>query len=258
MKEFELDQILLRGGIHAVFKIGCGLHGGCTVNQEEKDKWLELNEAAETLSRRLGFKFSELATQRIKEALSQETTPLYDYVMRLEDELDHRLLDEMKSRRFYCIEPDKMEFVDGKNLFGQEVTGAFPSTIIDIEEAGKCLAFERWTAVVFHLMRVMESGLRVLGRSLNLPATTNRNWETVLQRCDKELGKPNSQRSPEWALDDAFYSEASTMLRSVKDAWRNPTMHIGQVYTQAQAEDVWNSVRAFMRKLATKLKESNP
>ena len=100
----------------------------------------------------------------------------------------------MKSRTFLCIEPKQARLLIGESLFGKDVRVAFPSAIIDIEEAGKCLAFERWTACVFHLMRVMETGLHVLGDSLNLPLTTNRSWDAVLRKCGEELDKPVAKR----------------------------------------------------------------
>ena len=162
---------------------------------------------------------------------------------------------ETASSIFFVIELDKKHFVTDPNLFGAEVTTAFPSAVVDIEEAGKCFAFERWTASVFHLMRVMEMGLRVLGDTLKLPPNTNRNWEAILRKCDEELRKPFADKSPEWKSDEPFFAGATAMLRSVKDAWRNPTMHVEKVYTEEQAQDIWNAVKGFMRHLATQLKE---
>jgi hypothetical protein len=45
-------------------------------------------------------------------------------------------------------------------------------------------------------------------------------------------------------------------LRAVKDAWRNPTMHVRIAYDEEESRDVWNTVRVFMRHLATKLEEA--
>lgn len=173
----------------------------------------------------------------------------------LANDLLNRVSDEIEPRTYFCIEPSKQILIQDKNLFGLEVTNAFPSIVVDIEEAGKCIAFERWTASVFHLMRVMEIALHVLGNALKLPPTTSRNWDAILKQYEAELAKPLKDRCPEWAADDAFFSGATTFLRSVKDAWRNPTMHVERTYTEEQAEDVWNAIKGFMRHLATKLKE---
>ncbi len=251
MREFQPDQLFFMGGIHAARKIGAV---DTKLSQQEKENCLHDTESAETLCDRLGLSNSKMAIERIKSLLSQDEVSLKQFIQ-LTNELDNRIIDEMKSRKFLCIESDRLTLLDGKNLFGDEVTDAFPSAIVDIEEAGKCLALERWTASVFHLMRVMEVGLYVMGDTLALPRTTNRTWDAILKKCDAELTKPLSQRSPEWVTDEAFFSSATAMLRSVKDAWRNPTMHIEKVYTQEQAEDIWNTVKRFLRLLATKLKE---
>jgi hypothetical protein len=171
------------------------------------------------------------------------------------NELIKRIEDELSIVLLFSISNDKQYLVNQTNLFGDDVSKAFPSTTIDIEEAAKCLAFERFTACVFHMMRATEIGLNVLSNSLNLPPSTNRNWDSLLKKCELELSKPIAQRSPEWALDDVFYSGAAAMLRSIKDAWRNPTMHVEKVYTEEQAIDIWNAVKGFMRLLATKLHE---
>jgi len=142
--------------------------------------------------------------------------------------------------------------------FGQEVHSRFHTANYDMNEAGKCLSFGRNTAAVFHLMRVLEVGLRALGKALNDPSLDskrNPNWETILRKCDQELQKPHKDRSPEWAADEPFFSTATVNLRAVKDAWRNPTMHVEQVYDDEQAREVWSSARAFMRHLATKLQD---
>ena len=104
----------------------------------------------------------------------------------------------------------------------------------------------------------MEIGLRVLGDSLRDPRLNPKNnptWERILQRCDEESSKPLGQRSAEWQADEPFFSGAAARLRAVKDAWRNPTMHVETNYTEEASLDVLNHAQAFMRHLATKLHE---
>jgi hypothetical protein len=50
-----------------------------------------------------------------------------------------------------------------------------------------------------------------------------------------------------------FFSNATADLRSVKDAWRNPTLHIERIYDGEEASEIWNAVKTFMRGLAQKL-----
>ena len=180
--------------------------------------------------------------------------PLAQYVA----EIQQRLIDELDERTMIAIPASRVSYYLDVDLFGKEVSNRFPSATIDIMEAGKCLALNRNTASVFHLMRVMETGLRALARSLSDPRldpTRNPSWETILKKCDDELGKPIIERSIEWRSDNSFFSTAVANLRAVKDAWRNPTMHIEQTYNDETALEVWNAVRAFMRHLATKFSE---
>jgi hypothetical protein len=173
-------------------------------------------------------------------------------------ELKRSIERELRANLFLHVPEDKKKYFSGPYLFGPEVTRAFPSAGYDIEEAGKCLALARCTACVFHLMRVMELSLKTLGKTLNDPRLDpkrNPSWDAILKKCKEELEKERTKRAPEWASDDVFFSGAATMLMGVKDAWRNPTMHVEINYDEERALDVWNHVRAFMHHLATKLRE---
>lgn len=184
----------------------------------------------------------------------------YDQVIRKSPGLRDRIREEMSASIFFAFEPNKSQYYDTLSLLDSRLKAAFASTLFDFEEAGKCLAMARNTATVFHLMRVMESGLRALGKSLKdeyLDPTKNPNWEAILRKCSEELSKPLKDRPTEWKADDQFFSHAVANLRAVKDAWRNPTMHVGKKYTDEEAVEVFNAVRAFMRHLSMKLSEAN-
>jgi hypothetical protein len=89
-------------------------------------------------------------------------------------------------------------------LFGNDFAAKFASLSNEIEESAQCLVLDRWTASVFHLMRVIEVGLRSLGKSLNEPSLDpkkNPSWEAILRKCDDQLQKPNAHRSAEWQTD---------------------------------------------------------
>lgn len=198
------------------------------------------------------------ATARKIANLMKEESPTFKQLRDLTNELSGRLTDETASQLFFSVDEKKAPLISEKNLFGTPVTDAFPSATVDIEEAGKCLALGRSTACVFHLMRVMEAGLRALAKTLNDPnldPATNPNWGRILSRGNAELNKPPGKRSPEWAKNEQFFADVTARLLAVKDAWRNPTMHVEISYDDEKALDVWNSVGSFMRHLATKLHE---
>lgn len=174
------------------------------------------------------------------------------------EELQNRSEDELNRQACFVLRPDKARLYDEVKPFGEDVSVRFSNAILHIEEAVKCYATGRNTACVFHLMRVMEVGLRGLGKSLNNPnldPKRNPTWEAILKPCDDELKKPLKDRTDEWRSDELFFSNATANLRAVKDAWRNPTLHVEINYDEERALEIFNAVKAFMRHLATKVTE---
>lgn len=196
---------------------------------------------------------------QINRILGKKDKLTWDVYIEMQRALHDRVVDDLSHGEFFLVPPHRHKyFLDAKILFGEDVNRSFPSAIKDIEEAGKCFAFGRNTAMVFHLMRVMELGLRALGASLHdstLDPRTNPSWNTILRRCMRELELPINDRSQDWKQDNEFFSTATANLRAVKDAWRNPTMHIDRDYDEEEALDVLNAVKAFTRHLAVKLHE---
>ena len=173
-------------------------------------------------------------------------------------ELQGRMRDELSHMEIWLVSKEERRLLR-PGPFGPSYDATkFRSARDDIEEAAKCLAFGRGTACVFHLMRVMEVGLRALAASLNdesLDPKRNPSWDAILKKCDHQLTLRIADRSTEWRLDNDFYAEAVAQLHAVKDAWRNPTMHIERRYMPDEAEDVWSGVRSFMRHLSKKLSD---
>jgi hypothetical protein len=163
----------------------------------------------------------------------------------------------MEDQLFFHVPARKAEYYKKPELFGAEVSNSFPSAIFNLEEAGNCLALGRHTASVFHLQGVMQAGLNALGDAVGVPRTENRSWDAILKKIDPELSKKYTEKSPYFQQNEMFCAEAAALLRSVKIAWRNPTMHVEKVYDEEKALDVFNAVKGFMRHLATKLHEQD-
>ncbi|MEJ7811179.1 MAG: hypothetical protein WKG32_12270 [Gemmatimonadaceae bacterium] len=195
--------------------------------------------------------------ERMQKALTPECR--VDHAARMVDDLLERTHDQLAARHFLYVAPSLLPYHNAPlvDRWG-DVPDKFPSAAFDMEEAGKCLALGRHTASVFHLMRVLEAGLRALGASLGdakLDADANPTWERILARGNAELLKTADKRSPEWRAKQDFYAEALASLRAVKTAWRNPTMHVRGVYDEERTLDIFQAVRGLMRHLATELHE---
>jgi hypothetical protein len=162
---------------------------------------------------------------------------------------------ELSISVFYQVPREQAKYSDPHEpLFGLGVYERFTSTIVDIEEAGKCLAFGRSTVCVFHLMRIMEAGLKSLAKGLEIPYAPS--WESYLRQINTKMASPHAKKIRLWKKNEAFYRDAAGDLEMVKLAWRNPTMHIERTYSVEEAEDIFRAVRVFMKRLSIKFDES--
>src|SRR5262245_49066444 len=139
-------------------------------------------------------------------------------------------------------------------LFGDTVFKLFPSISDEISASGRCLAFGCGTAAAFHLMRVMEVGLRAVGRSLGI--TDGKNWGDYLSRLNARISQNKAKRPRGWTNDEPFFEDIIGDLTAVKTAWRNPTIHTVKPFDQNQAEILFVAVRSFMQRLATRFDEN--
>ena len=60
--------------------------------------------------------------------------------------------------------------------------------LLDIEEASKSYALERYTASVFHLMRVAEAGLVSIAKRVGLQ-NTRPGWEEAITYIEGQVSK---------------------------------------------------------------------
>jgi hypothetical protein len=169
--------------------------------------------------------------------------------------LVNRFHDEMSAKKVMFLPTHKVGYFNGTlNIFPTTVRDNFPSAEYDMDESCKCFALGRYTACVFHLMRIMEAGLNALGVSLGLSVAVN--WNTALNEIEKEIrSRTVATHGAAWKNEEPFYAEAATHFRMVKNAWRNHTMHLKEHYDEERAKAVLNNVSDFMRHLATKLSE---
>jgi hypothetical protein len=160
---------------------------------------------------------------------------------------------EMDGRKFYGPITKYAPYYEQPKLFGDDVFDKFPSANNDIFEAGTCLALERGTACVMHLMRVVEVGLKTLASTLGVGQQGD--WGGYIREIDTALTnriKASGKRTP----DEKFYAEARVTIDGVKIAWRNPTMHVANNYSPERAEEILIAVRALMRHLAMRISET--
>jgi hypothetical protein len=154
------------------------------------------------------------------------------------------LHSEIESRIFFHMPPERAAYYAQTELFGSDVHSKFPDLQFDIEEAGNCYATGRGTASVFHLMRVMETGVQKFGNKLGVAFPDQKNWQPILDEINKAV-----RALPPKDKGTVAMSEVSANLYAVKLAWRNEVMHPKETYTLEEAEDILRQVKLFMKQL---------
>jgi hypothetical protein len=191
--------------------------------------------------------------RRIRKYIDDSDPLSHEMVGTLIRSLIERFSDDLGRCHLLLVPNNRASLFTGKQLFGPRVYEAFPSAIMDIEEAGKCLALSRGTATVFHLMRVMEAGLKATAHALSIRYAPS--WESYLDQIKAKMDIDWKKKSKKWRKEEPFFRVVHAHLHAVKLAWRNPTMHIVQNYSPEVAEEIFNAVKGFMRHIETKLSE---
>jgi hypothetical protein len=217
----------------------------------------ELNRSLDVL----GAKLTKILLARVITQLALETLT-WSQLSDLMDELDSRLKDELLFPKLLVIEENKLEYFESSfPIFGAEFETGFPTAAFELDEAAKCFALGRPTAAVFHLMRIMETGIRAIADCLGTPPPTKdaeRNWGVMLRRIKEELDRRTAARPPLWGVssDKDFFYEAYASLDAVRVAWRNTTMHVEKTYPEDAAEHIFGAVKGFMSALASRCDET--
>lgn len=188
--------------------------------------------------------------QRITAALKGGCT--FGRLRQLYEELRNRISDEIKCRMYLAMSEEEAAQYKNPYPFGIEVEDKFPRASEDIHEAAKCIATGRSTACVFHLMRVMEMSVQQIAKRLGILATRDKTWQKILDELNAPINAlPQKTRAQK--EKKKRYAQAHAYLFTVKLAWRNEVMHPKATYTEEEARNVMDTVRAFVRYLVCEL-----
>lgn len=248
MREIELHKVLnsydlvvrLRGRIENKAGVRPAM-----ARDEHGDDFPKIKAQMQELVTRFGELHLRIPHKRASELLQMAKEGATYGELEKQIEFLHRcLVDHFEERMVLLVDERKTHaYKNAGSLFGFEVWDTFPTSDRDIEESGKCLALNRNTACVFHLMRAMEAALRALADKISATVQDSNGqflaWGVIVANIKDKL--PNLSR--EW-------TEAHNLLWGVGKAWRNTTMHPAETYTDEEAETLFNAVRGFMRHLA--------
>lgn len=182
-------------------------------------------------------RLTELARSEGPVTHGQFRTVIHDLQRTFRDEVDSMLFWAIDGTDLDCLQPEP---------FGARVNDAFPEATHDIEESGICLALGRGTAAVFHLMRVVERGLRELGKDLGISRPST--WERYIDQLTKRI---TSSRS-----DDHFFGRLRDDIQAIRGAWRHPMVDVHRDYSIEEAHQVYDAVKVWMQHLVERYGES--
>ncbi len=212
--------------------------------------------------RKLGLRITADTTKEIIDALKDTSIRRnFQWLMDQTKAVESLADKEFRWKDFFYVPPERAKFfprADDQHIFGEAVARAFPSAIYDLSEAGTCLALARGSACVFHLMRILEVGLIALGKRFGV-SLERTNWAPAIDQLESKIREmhkdPMWKSLPDCKEQQEFFAQAASHFGVLKDAWRNYTMHARGGYTPEQAERVFENVKGFMQKLATRLRE---
>ena len=191
----------------------------------------------------------------------KSTDQIQNLKSRFED-IRFKIEDELKKRCFLYIPAGQDTYYDHSSLFGEQVSTSFPEANNEIREAGKCYAVGSNTACVFHLMRAVEHGARVMVTELKVKKRLARpvelcDWNNLITAMESGLNAAAKGRrqSIKAAERSEFFNHAVAQFRNFKDAWRNNVAHTRKIYQPGETKDIIDNTRQFMQHLATRLKE---
>lgn len=130
----------------------------------------------------------------------------------------------------------------------EEITKIYPNIKKDLDECMLCILMGRGTGAAAHLMRLLEAAFDELSVHFSSPDIKVRpSWDSKLKKLKEEIDK-----LPSGTDQDEFYG-IHGFLFAVKEAWRNPTMHLDRRYEPEEAEELFVLVCAFLKGLGRKL-----
>lgn len=209
-------------------------------------KWLGLwKESAGKLEAQV----MQNAISRLSRKLTREPT-YHDLEYGLRS-IQDALKDSMQWHLVYRYPTAKANVFTTWRADWNDVLANYPDTQDDIRAGVDLWAMHYPTASVFHMMRVLETGLQKIAAEL-LVSFAAQNWQTVIDQIEAVI-RQQQRTLPKGDARNTrlrFLSELAKELVYFKDGWRNYVSHNKGTYDDAQARLVMDHVRHFMMTLA--------
>jgi len=165
---------------------------------------------------------------------------------------------ELQQTLFLYMPCDRRDFYISPLKDWDEVLQRFPKLRVDVEEASKCYACDRYAGAIFHVLLVAEFGVIEVAKLFGVEGDKP-GWG-ALERLERIHNKAYKDRSDIEKKHATFLENVIPLLLAVKDSWRHKITHVENrlvwldtVFSPQIAEEVLSATRGFMRRLATDL-----
>lgn len=217
--------------------------------QEEVDRLRAWIDSIDKQCGLFGLTLSGYKAQEILYALDTgQCTP--GFLQPALKELHQRIEQELASEWFKYIPKYKAQYIDAGRFDIPEIVQFGYDTQAEFVKAGDCYALGQSTASVFHLMRVVDAGLKSAAKSLGIPYLSE-SWKTVGDKIQKEMEKKYPDKTVDWRQREPLYAELLTDIGAIGKAHRNPALHDLKVnYAEEEAQYLLTVVEAFIKHLS--------
>lgn len=226
-----------------------------TITSEEKTAILGILLDAKRQCEKLELTHSlETIRQINQDFYHSAAKPLYQQVGTQFRSLWNTMSSEISERKFVFIPKENEDYFFNESLYPDSVYDAFPDAHDELNDSGHCMAVDLNDAAAFHLLRIVEIGLRGIARNLKvkIPKTPldYAGWKDVVNRIDKKLEeKIPKARGPKQVAALKFKQDLLADFKAFEVA-RNEVMHGRSRYSKPQAIGLFDRVRDFMRRVA--------
>lgn len=175
------------------------------------------------------------------------------------NQIDEHLRHDSFGRLCYIVPDAKRDYASGRFLI-DDLKASFPSASEDLIEAGRCYAFGRWRATIFHLIRAAEGGLKALARAAGVKGRIDfKEWGQVIRGIEEKVAVVDKwRRGGARANALEFYRGALADARALNNVWRTANLHVRQgiLSDEDDARKAFDRTLDFLKLLATRLAEA--
>jgi hypothetical protein len=207
--------------------------------------------------------------ETLHEVVSRENceTPTVKIETRLSS-IIQEILVNLNSKKFMFMPGDQASYWENIAKFGDDFLLRFGEAAgIEAVEAGNCYAAGRWTACVFHCMRVAEYGLRALAKLLRVKISDKGkecpleygDWTKVITAIRAKIIEAHKgSAGPKKTEMLRRNSSLADHCEYMRDIWRNEVSHARRRYNAEESLAVISRVREFMQSIPVKPKAGSP